>query len=1338
MRPHRSHLLVLGLAASTIVSCSDQQVVQPDPPDPAPSVQAPRGPRGVIPGQYIIQLRDDVPEPVQVATQLALTHRLTLRHTYQHTIKGFSAVVPEGRLEALRRHPMVLSVQPNHYVTIHAQPATNVSLLRGVAPPPLSAPSGLAATASSATAVHLTWVDNSGGETGTKIERRVGTTGGFTEVADVGADVTVYDDSNLSAGVSYCYRTRAYRTKKQSTDYSSYSSEACATTPAPPPAAPSNATSAPMAADQIDVGWTDNAGDETGFSLERRLGQTGTFNEVGQTGANTTNVANTGLDASTEYCHRVRAFNDGGFSSYSNTTCATTSATPPPLSAPSATTATASSVQWVTVVWTDNSTDELGFRVERRLGQTGTFTQIAQMPSNATGMLDQAIAPETEYCYRVYAYNAQGVSDYSNISCVTTLAGGPTAPAAPSDLATSAVDEETISLDWTDNAGNESGFKVERRDPGGVYVEIAQLGRNSQSFTSGSLQASTEYCYRVRGYIAGGSHSAYSNESCATTVGPTIPVAAPTGLTASANGEQQVDLAWTDNAGDEDGFEIERRLGQTGSFGLVATIGPDVTAHSDPGLTAGTEYCYRVRAFRGADRSSYSTTECATTDAPPPPPPPSPPAAPSAVGASAAAPDRIDVNWTDNADNETGFSVERRLGQTGSFSEVAQPGANGTSYANTGLDASTEYCYQVRAFNDGGFSSYSNVACATTPEPPPPPTGLAPPTGLNASAPNAQWVRVRWSDNSADETGFRVERRLGQTGAFTQIAQMPANAKGMLDQAIATETEYCYRAYAFNAQGVSDYSNVDCVTTKAGGSIAPAAPSNLAASTVDHSTVALAWTDNAGNESGFIVEQAEGPGGTWNPIAQLGPNSSSYTSEGLLASTEYCYRVRTFIIGGSHSAYSNESCATTADPPAPPAAPTALAAVTVDHQRIDMSWTDNAVNEDGFRVERREGQTGSFAQVGAVGADVTSHVDAGLSGETEYCYRVVAFNAQGDGVSNTSCATTGTPPPPPPPPPPGQCTDAGNHDTDSGQHDLWNIEQVKAHLNATWQATQVSGCEIIVHFFGLDTGVDGDHPDLNVLELRNFVASEPGRNGEDANGHGTHTAGTAAGIDGNGGVVGVAPGAPIHGFRVCDDSGVCADDDILAAVDAVTGWKNANQSVPAVANMSLGGTLAAAVDTAIRRSVNAGVVYAVSAGNGLIGACLIPGLADSQSPAKLGDDDITASNGSNGDTQRVNGVITTTSSDRNDQDTNCNYGNPVTVAAPGLGVTSTWLEGGFNTTSGTSMASPHAAGAAILYLQVHPSATPAQVEAAIVSALEAWVTDDLPNADGRLNVQPLQ
>jgi subtilisin family serine protease len=171
--------------------------------------------------------------------------------------------------------------------------------------------------------------------------------------------------------------------------------------------------------------------------------------------------------------------------------------------------------------------------------------------------------------------------------------------------------------------------------------------------------------------------------------------------------------------------------------------------------------------------------------------------------------------------------------------------------------------------------------------------------------------------------------------------------------------------------------------------------------------------------------------------------------------------------------------------------------------------------------------------------------------------------------------------------------------------------------------------------------------------------------------------------------------------------------------------------------MSIGGPSDNVIDQALRNSINAGIVYAVAAGNGILGACIFPANASNVSPARVGDDEILPNGSSNGNDGLLNGVLTTTSHNASFADVNCNYGAPVSVAAPGYQIRSTWLNGGYNTISGTSMATPHAAGAALLYLQAHPDATPAEVEAAIVQRLQPWTTNESPNASGRLYVDGL-
>ncbi len=688
---------------------------------------------------------------------------------------------------------------------------------------------------------------------------------------------------------------------------------------------------------------------------------------------------------------------------------------------------------------------------------------------------------------------------------------------------------------------------------------------------------------------------------------------------------------------------------------------------------------------------------------------------------------QIDLTWNDNGTTERGSVVERNT-DGGAYTQIeVLIGANIESYTDTTALAGVEHCYRIRvgeSFEVVG--DWSEPACeAGDPGGETPP---AAPSGLSASAVSNQRIDLTWSDNSNNENGFRVERAVGTSGAFAEIDVIAEDLTSYASTGLLADTEYCYRVRAFNAEGDSAYTNESCATTPSTTTAPLGAPSDLVA-VENGSQVDLSWIDNATAEVGFDVERSTtGPTGAFSRLAAFaGVDVETYTDTSPADGAENCYRVRAGRSLADLGDFSNVACVDLGGGPVViPAAPTALSATTVNSGRIDLAWLDNADNENGYRIERAASAAGPFTQIDITGADVTSYSSTNLSPETEYCYRVQAYNGAGDSAyTATMCATTDTAP--------SGCADTGGHDSLA---DLWGISRVGANLNPTWQASTQEGCGITPWFFSIDSGVDADHPDLNVVEVMGFLAAEPGVI-EDDNGHGTHTSGTAAAIDGNGGVVGVAPGAPVYGFKVCGSAGTCALDDIAAAVDEVTARKLANPNQPMVANMSLGGGGSEANDTAVRRSVNAGVVYAVSAGNGVLGACLFPANAATSSPARIGDDFINAANGSDGDGNPINGVITVTSSTQTNGDANCNFGSAVTVAAPGVDILSTTLSGGQGFSSGTSMASPHVAGAALLYLMRFPDATPAEVEQAIVDELEPWFPDDLPNASGQLAVEDL-
>ncbi|WET81251.1 S8 family peptidase [Amycolatopsis sp. QT-25] len=219
----------------------------------------------------------------------------------------------------------------------------------------------------------------------------------------------------------------------------------------------------------------------------------------------------------------------------------------------------------------------------------------------------------------------------------------------------------------------------------------------------------------------------------------------------------------------------------------------------------------------------------------------------------------------------------------------------------------------------------------------------------------------------------------------------------------------------------------------------------------------------------------------------------------------------------------------------------------------------------------------------------------------------------------------------------------------------------------------------------IDTGVRGSHATFGDRAAggKDFVDNDD--TPDDEHGHGTHVAGTIGGTE-----YGLAKGVKIVGVRVLDANGSGTTEGVVAGVD----WVAANAKGPSVANMSLGGGADDALDAAVKGAIDKGVTFALAAGNESSDA-------GTTSPA------------------RVKEAITVAASDKTDRQASfSNYGPVVDLYAPGVDITSSWASGddAENTISGTSMAAPHVAGAAALYLSAHPDATPAQVAEGLVAA----------------------
>jgi hypothetical protein len=316
-------------------------------------------------------------------------------------------------------------------------------------------------------------------------------------------------------------------------------------TSAPPtgaPTAPSNLSHSVETSGRVTLTWTDASSNETGFRIERRYQGETTWTTAGTVGADATSYLDAGSFRNVVYEYRVVAFSAAG----SNATAARTVdtravVTPPPPTpttgptAPTNLAATIDAARKPTLTWTDRSTDEQAFRVERRYDGETAWTIVTSLAPNATSYLDSAAIGNVVYQYRVVAVNAagEGASAALNVATVATAVTN-TIPIAPSELRAALDAAGKPALAWRDNSDNEAGFTVERRYRDyGAFEPIANFAPNVTGYTDASAFANVAYDYRIVAANSAGSAPS-SSVSISTSTAVTSVPAAGTGSVSGA------------------------------------------------------------------------------------------------------------------------------------------------------------------------------------------------------------------------------------------------------------------------------------------------------------------------------------------------------------------------------------------------------------------------------------------------------------------------------------------------------------------------------------------------------------------------------------------------------------------------------------------------------------------------------------------------------------------------------------------------------------------------------------------------------------------------------------
>jgi FtsP/CotA-like multicopper oxidase with cupredoxin domain len=321
------------------------------------------------------------------------------------------------------------------------------------------------------------------------------------------------------------------------------------------------------------------------------------------------------------------------------------------------------------------------------------------------------------------------------------------------------------------------------------------------------------------------------------------------------------------------------------------------------------------------------------------------------------------------------------------FRVVAQNTVGDThDYSDPNLNEILPGTYAFPVITAAAFSEVID----TTPPPAPP----AAPSGLMATAEAGPQISLAWMDNATDETGFVIQRSTDGV-TFSDLATLGVDAISYVDLAVSAGNTYTYRVAAVNLGGASGYSDPASATIE--GPQPPAAPEGLEANFEDGPQVTMAWTDNATDETGFVIQRST-DGVTFSDLATLGVDVVDYTDTDVFGAFTYTYRVAAFNANGT-SAYAVSNAVLVPADATPPAAPSNLAASNITRTTLTLTWQDNSNNEAGFRIQYATNSSFSanLVEINA-GLDETSLNITGLKRNTRYYFRVLAFNNFNEGA----------------------------------------------------------------------------------------------------------------------------------------------------------------------------------------------------------------------------------------------------------------------------------------------------------------------------------------------------
>lgn len=663
----------------------------------------------------------------------------------------------------------------------------------------------------------------------------------------------------------------------------------------------------------------------------------------------------------------------------------------------------------VSLSWTDNSNNEQGFVVSRKLAD-GSFADVLTVGAGVTQATIAGLAPGQSCVFKVRAINgANGSADSNQAS----IALPTTTPASVLDFSNGFAG--AASLLAINGQGASYQGSLLRLANGQMFQASSVFALNSVAVdrfsTSFEFQANAAaaladgFTFTVQGvgpFVAGGDGGALGYAGIDHSIALTIDLYDELGQSSTdlyTGGELIGQSTVLDPSGinfhsghafrvniDYDGSTLTFKITDktTGATATVAYSNIDI-----PALVGGTTGYVGFTAATGVFTSTIDianwTYQGGTASAP---------AAPGSVVASGGV-NQISLSWAAVA-SATSYNVYRGTVAGGEQAVAIASGVPTTSFVDTGLPAGAIYYYRVTAVSATGEGAPSSEANARTLTPP------ATPTGIDAEINEANAAHLTWNQVSG-ASGIRIYRKDAGTGLFALVAEISGNATSYVDASVTPLVRYDYRVQAFNDAGISGYASVTVnqpVISPPPAANPPAAPGNLVATPFGTTALDLSWTQAGTDVVSYGVLRFDGT--RYVVVAVLPATARSYRDTGLSPGTTYYYSVRPI----NSAELFADGWLTGVTAGSPPTAPANITSVAVGGSQLNISWQPTSTGADRFDIYRYNGS--AYVKVGSAAGNATTYQDTGLAASTKYFYAVRCVNADGKYADGWLTATTGS------------------------------------------------------------------------------------------------------------------------------------------------------------------------------------------------------------------------------------------------------------------------------------------------------------------------------------------